>query len=448
MKRILFVLSRADTGGGGEVYLLRLLSRLDRGRFEPIVLMPREGNLRAPLQRLGVEVLVQELDYGWFRPDVRWYDGLSKMPPRVDKLVQLLRERTIDLVHTNTNQILEGALAARLAGVHGVYVCHIEFQPDMPVYQRLPLDPRSFAALMGELSSQTVAVSAMLADTLSPPIPRERITVIPNGVEIDIYDAAHARRPGSLRQELGLPEQVPVVMGIGRLAPDKGCDAFVRAAAETTRRHPDVQFVHVGQHDHPDYAEKIAGLARPLGSRMRFLGYREDIPDLLASADIFLLTSQREGGPYVLIEAMLTGNAVVATRCGGLVPDVIEEGRTGLLVDVDDSAAMAENVLALLADPARRAALADAGRARVREAFDVELSVARMMAVYDAVLARPAPPPGSIATALFLRCAAELGHLGGEMVALKEQMKRCERVADLVLDNPLTRLLRRMLGRG
>jgi len=447
MQRILYVLSRADTGGGGEVYLLRLLSRLDRSRFEPLVLMPEEGNLRAPLEQLGVEVLVQEVDYGWFRPDVRWYDGLSQLPPRVDKLVNLLRERAIDLVHTNTNKILEGALAARLAGVHGVYVCHIEFQADMPVYERFPLDPRTFAALMGELSSQTVAVSAMLADTLSPPIPRERITVIPNGVEIDVYDAAFAHRPGTLRQELGLPGHTPLVMGIGRLAPDKGCDAFVKAAAAVIRRHPDVHFAHVGQHDLADYAARISELARPLGTRFHFLGYRKDIPDLLASADIFLLTSQREGGPYVLIEAMLTGNAVVSTRCGGLVPEVIEDGRTGLLVEVDDAEAMARSVLELLADPARRAALAAAARARVHEAFDVNRSVASMMAVYDEVLVRPAPPPGSLATALFLRCAAELGHLGSEMVVLKDKMKRCERAAELVLDNPLMRLLRRLLGR-
>lgn len=447
LKRILYVLSRSDTAGGGEVYLLRLLSRLDRNRYEPIVLMPKEGSLRAPLEALGIEVLVQELDYGWFEPDVRWYRGLAELPPRVEKLVELLRERAIDLVHTNTNLVLDGALASRIAGVRGLHVCHIEYQADMPLYQRLQLDPRAFAALMGELSEHTVAVSAMLVETLSPPIPRERITVIPNGVEIDVYDAALARRPGKLREELGIPAAAPIVMGIGRLMEDKGCAAFVQAATEVILQHPDVHFLHVGQHDLPHYAEMVKAMARPLGSRFRFLGYRKDVPDLLASSDIFLLTSHREGGPYVLIEAMLTGNAIVTTRCGGLVPDVIEPGVTGLLVDLDDAQAMAQHILGLLADPQRRAELARNARDRVHEAFDVNMSVARMTRVYEEVLACPAPRPGSLSTTLFLRTVAELGHLGSEVVQLKQRVKRTERAADLVLDNPVMRLLRRLAGR-
>ncbi|MDP2832077.1 MAG: glycosyltransferase family 4 protein [Pseudomonadota bacterium] len=446
MKRILYVLSRSDTAGGGEIYLLRLLSRLDRSRFEPIVLMPAEGPLREPLEKLGIEVLVQALDYGWLAPDVRWYAGLGELPPRVEKLVKLLRDRAIDLVHTNTNLVLDGALASRIAGVRGLYVCHIEFQADMPLYQRLPLDPRAFASLMGALSEQTVAVSSMLVDTLSPPIPRERIAVIPNGVEIDVYDAAFAQRPGRLRLELGIPAAAPIVMNIGRLMPDKGCDAFVRAASEVISRDPDVHFVHVGQHGLPHYAEKITAMARALGQRFHFLGYRKDIPDLLASSDIFLLTSQREGGPYVLIEAMLTGNAIVTTRCGGLVPDVIEHGKTGLLVDVDDAPAMAKSVLELLAAPERRVELARHARARVHEEFDVNLSVAKMAGVYEDVLARPAPAPGSTAAMLFLRAIAELGYLGNEMVQLKQRLKRAERAADLILDNPVMRLLRRLRG--
>lgn len=444
MKRLLYVLSRSDTGGGGEIYLLRMLRQLDRSRFQPIVLMPGEGNLRAPLEALGIEVLVEEVDYGWLKPDIRWYAGLSELPPRVERLVALLREKRIDLLHTNTNKILDGALAARLAGVRSVYVCHIEFQGDMPIYERFPIGPAGFAALMGELHSHTIAVSGMLVETLSPPIPRERITVIPNGVEIDVYDAALASRPGTLRQELGIPATAPIVMNISRLAPDKGCTAFVHAAKQVIEQHPEVHFVHVGQHDLADYEAEVYILAKPLDKRIHFLGYRRDIPNLLAASDIFLLTSHREGGPYVLIEALLAGNAVVSTRCGGLVPDVIEDGHNGLLVDIDDAESMAAHVLALLADPVRRAELAARGRAKVHGEFDLRASAARLMAVYDQVLAAPPPPPGSPSVTLFLRAIHEFAHLGNEVVSLRHSMKRAERAADLVLDNPIMRALSAM----
>lgn len=446
--KILYIVSGGQIGGGGEFYLLRILRQMDRSRFEPIVLMPQEGSLRAALEELGVEVLVEDIDISWLRPDKRWYAALSTLTPRVEKLVGLLRERHIDIVHTNTNTNFEGALAARIAGIRSIYVCHIELQTDVPLYERFPLDPATFAALMDDLSSHVIAVSSNTADTISPPINRQKLTVIPNGVEVELYDLAYNSRPGNLRSELGIDPDCPIIMNISRLAPDKGIDAMINAASKVMQDHPEAHFVHVGPHTIPHYRDEMFELAKPLGNRFHFLGYRDDIPELLSSSDIFLLSSEREGGPYVLVEAMLTGNAIVSTRCGGLVPDVIEDGVTGLMVEIGDSSAMASKILELLQSPDRTIELGRMGRDRVREAFDVARSAKRLFQIYDKIMENPPPLPGSPASTMFLRAATEIAHLGNEVVDLKERMKKVERAAELFLDNPVAKLARKILRKG
>jgi putative ribosome biogenesis GTPase RsgA len=120
--------------------------------------------------------------------------------------------------------ILEGALAARVAGVPHLYLAHIEFQSNLPVYQRFPLDAASFARLMGDLSAGIIAVSGQVRDALCPPVPRERVTVVNNGLDVARYDAALALRDGSLRRSLGLREDSLIVVAAGRMTDDKGFD--------------------------------------------------------------------------------------------------------------------------------------------------------------------------------------------------------------------------------
>ena len=117
MKNVLFVASRTNIAGG-EIYLLDVFRHLDRSRFKPIVVVPGEGPFSAKLAELDIEYFVSESNYGWLKPPVAWYRFLDELPSRVRRLAQEMADRGIDLVHTNSNQILEGALAAKLAGIH------------------------------------------------------------------------------------------------------------------------------------------------------------------------------------------------------------------------------------------------------------------------------------------------------------------------------------------
>ena len=129
---------------------------------------------------------------------------------------------------------------------------------------------------------------------------------------------------------------------------------------------------------------------------MRWLGARSDVDDLLAAADVFTLSSQREGLPVTLLEAMRAGRAAVATRVGG-VPEALVDGETGMLAPIGDAAALGDALGALLADPARAAAMGARAQSRWSERFTAERMVRETEALYRAELARA---PGMRRTAL------------------------------------------------
>lgn len=446
MKNILYIASRTDIAGG-EIYLLDVFKHLDRARFTPLVVVPGTGAFSEKLASLGIECFVSEIDYGWLKPPLPWYRFLEGLPGRVRRLVREISERDVDLIHTNSNMILEGALAARLAGKHHVHVVHIPYQENLPVFERLPLAPASFAQLMGDLSTRMVAVAEPVARSISPPVPRDKIRVIHNGLDLETYAGVRQRADARFRAELGIPAHAPLVTGVGRLHPDKGFEFFVEAAGAVLVSVPDAHFVIAGACDSPDYEQalraRIAALG--LGERIHLTGFRTDIPRLLAESDVFALTSRSEGGPYVLIEAMACGCACVASRCGGFVEYVIKPGESGYLVDYGDAPGLAAYLVELLRDAELRRRFVEAGHAVVFSGeFEVRNSVAKLMAVYEEALALPDPPPGAYPVDLLLQAATEIGYLGTRLTQLEERVKKTESAARLIQDNAVMRLLRRI----
>jgi glycosyltransferase involved in cell wall biosynthesis len=445
MTNILYIASRTDIAGG-EIYLLDMFKYLDRARFTPVVVVPGIGAFSEKLASVGIEYFVSEVDYGWLKPPLPWYRFLEGLPGRVRRLVQEIGDRDIDLVHTNSNMILEGALAARLAGKHHIHVVHIPYQENLPLFERLPLASTSFAQLMGDLSTRMVAVAEPVARSISPPVPREKIRVIHNGVDLDAYAGIRDRADGAIRAELGIPAAAPLVAGIGRLHPDKGFEFFVEAAHSVLAVVPEAHFIIAGAGDSPDYERALRARITELGlaDRLHLAGFRTDVPSILAESDVFALTSRSEGGPYVLIEAMACGCACVASRCGGFVEYVIKSGQNGYLVNYGDAQGLATYLIELLRETGLRSKFVEAGNAVVFSGeFEVRNSVASLMSVYEDALALPAPLPGAYPVDLLLQAATEIGYLGTRLTALEERVKRAEHAADLLLDNPVMRLLRK-----
>ena len=444
---ILIIASRTDIAGG-ENYLISSLKYLDRSHYQPIIRLPGDGAFRSALELAGIEHVIEPVDYGWLKPPEPWYDFLSGLPQRVRRIVALIRERGIRLVHTNSNMILEGARAARIAGVPHLFLAHIDFQSNLPIYERFPLDAASFARLMGDLSAGILAVSGLVRDSLCPPLPPERVTVVNNGLEMERYDAALATSDRSLRSTLGLPESAVIVVAAGRVTEDKGFDLLVEAATKLCPAHPDAVFLLCGAAESRDYHAALARRieAAGLSQRVRFLGRRDDLPDVMAQSDVFVLPSRREGHPYVLLEAMACRLPAVATRCGG-VDETVAEGDTGFVVPIGSADAIAERLAPLLDDAELRARMGRAAGERVRACFTARQAAQGLFDMYEHLLALPTLQAGSYTVDLLLQAAGEYGYLGARLTALEERVKKTERAAELVLDNPATRFLRRALKR-
>ena len=234
-----------------------------------------------------------------------------------------------------------------------------------------------------------VAASAAIAGILEADgIPSARIRTVHEGIDVDRI--AHIE-PLSVHAELWLPTQAPIVGNIGALVPHKGQKHLVDAAALVVRDVPDARFVIFGE------GELRAALEHQvkhlhLEKHVLLPGFRVDVVALLKTFDVFVMSSETEGLGTSILDAMACGKPVVATAAGG-IPEIVEDGVTGLLVPPRDAAALAGAITTLLEDGGLRDRIGRAGLERVRERFTVERMVRETAAVYaDLVAARAGKP--------------------------------------------------------
>jgi len=224
-----------------------------------------------------------------------------------------------------------------------------------------------------------VVVSDVLrAQLLEAGVPPERIHEVPNGVNADrIAAAAHEGR-ASVRAALGLADEVPLVLVLGRLSPEKGQDTAIDAFAALGRE--DVRLLLVGDGASREALE-LRAASHDLSGRVLFAGWRDDPWACLGAADLFLLPSRSEGLPLALLEALATGVPVVATRVGA-VAEVLEDGGCGLVIEPDEAADMTSAIRTVLDDEEGARARANRGARRVREAYSVGAQARRLEAIY------------------------------------------------------------------
>lgn len=375
--RVARIITRLNVGGPA-IQALLLAERLDPKRYQTLLVCglagAREGDMLALRGNLNVVPIRV--------PELR-----REIAPLVDlralaRLVLLLRRFRPDVVHTHMAKAgLLGRLAARVAGapvvVHTFHGNVLRGYFDTTrAHFFLHLE-----RLMARLSTRIVAISPrqraeVLALHIAPP---EKVVELPLGLDLAPFLEA---RPGVLRRELGIAVDVPLVGIVARLVPIKGVDIFIDAAARLTALRPDTHFIVVGD---GELREQLIGRATSLGlgERVRFLGWRADLPAIYADLDVVALTSHNEGTPVSVIEALAAGRTVVATRVGG-VPDLLEE--CGVLVEDGNAAGVADAIEALLADPARRLRLGEAGRRRVYPALDAATLLGNVDNLYTSLV--------------------------------------------------------------
>jgi glycosyltransferase involved in cell wall biosynthesis len=227
-----------------------------------------------------------------------------------------------------------------------------------------------------------IAASNAIADMLvTDGVPADRIVTVHDGVNVGLVD----KQPiVDARATLWLPHGAPIVGNVAALVPHKGQRHLVAAAARVHREERDARFIIVGE---GELREPLERQIKELGLERHVLltGFRPDALGLMKSFDIFAMSSATEGLGSAVLEAMACSRPIVATRAGGL-PEAVVDQETGLLVPVQDDAALAAAIARLLKDPALRTAFGEAGRARILAEFSVERMVNKTLAVYQSRL--------------------------------------------------------------
>ena len=358
--KILFVITRAEMGGG-QTHVVDLLRGL-RDEFDVELATGEEGYLTNAASDLGV----------------RWHvlpDLVQPMRPLKDlkalrQCVGLIREIRPDLVHTHTSKAgVIGRLAARIAGVPSIFTAHTWcFAEGTSLKWKLVgLPVERFAARCCQRIITVSEANRQLA-IRQRVAPQNHFVTVHNGVADCAPRALHG------------PTDIPRIVMVARFSEQKAQSLLVEAVS-AIRMPFKLSFVGDGPL-RPAVEQQVD--AAGLRDRVEFLGERRDIPEILASANVFALFTNWEGFPISILEAMRAGLPVVASSVDG-VPEAVDTGRTGYLAPAADVAAFRSALEKLLADPDLRASMGAAGRRRFENEFTVDAMLERTLNVYRAV---------------------------------------------------------------
>jgi glycosyltransferase involved in cell wall biosynthesis len=378
--RVCHVITRLDLGGAQEntLHTVRTL----RAPYEATLVAGPGGLLDDEAQRSpGVEVrFVPDL----VRPIRPWRDLRATA-----SLVRLLLEIGPDIVHTHSSKAgIVGRAAARAAGV-GVVVHSIHgygFHDGQPAWTRAALVGLERAA--APLTTHFVAVSRANLERGAALgiIDPDRATVIRSGVRVEEFRAAARVRDGARRalaDAIGAPTGAPIVGMVACLKPQKAPLDFVAAAARVAAVRLDARFVVAGDGELRDEVEDRVAAAG-LGGRFHLLGWRRDIPRLMAGLDVVVLTSLWEGLPRVVPEAIAAGRPIVATAVDG-TGEILRDGVNALVTAPRDPEGIATRILRLLADPSLGEAISARAQPLLAE-FDIDAMVRAQEDLYRRLL--------------------------------------------------------------
>jgi glycosyltransferase involved in cell wall biosynthesis len=349
--------------GGSEIFALTVASHLDPRKFRStLCALDLGGALEEEAHRLGIPHVVL-----YRRPGITL--GL------IGKLYQLFRRSRVDVVHTHHfNQFLYSVIGARLLGARVIYTEHC-----VEAFEKRSV--RIATRLLSRLCYKVVAIGSEVARVLEEEVgvPAHKLEVIRAGIDVAAFNQPRAEA----RRTLGLQDTDRIAVTVARLAPEKNQRLLVGAFADVVKRFPAARLLIAGEGS--EEAAIRAEVARlGLTQRVELLGRRRDIPRILAAADVFVLSSDHEGLPLAVLEAMAAARPVVATRIGELSA-VVRDGETGRLVQPRDREALATALAEMLNDPR----LASEMGARARQLVQGHYSLRAMIENHEALYTAP-----------------------------------------------------------
>jgi glycosyltransferase involved in cell wall biosynthesis len=370
-KHLVFQIITSLVPAGAERLVAHLLEYIDREQFSPVCIClgdPVGSHLEARVQQLGVPLYF--LGKG---------DTMSLAVLR--KLDALFRQYRPVVVHTHLLALNYAyPLMIRYRTPARVYTVHSLAEKDVGLRTAPIVRALAFRYRVGRVVPVAIAEEVRVSiqkvyGYTNPPL-------IPNGIPTDEYAPDPDKRT-QWRQTHGIEPHATVLVHVGRFAPPKNHALLVQAFAQVRADAPLYLLLVGGGELESAVREQVAGVG--LQERVRFLGIRADVADILRASDVFVLSSRWEGNPMSVMEAMAAGLPVVSTAVGG-VPELVREGETGLLVPSEDAGALAQALQALVDDPAQRQAMGDAARQRAVARFDIRHTVRRYEQLYEKLL--------------------------------------------------------------
>ena len=366
--KVLHVLNNLDRGGA-ENYVLKLIRNLDDSRFENYLAYTRGGPLLGRAQELPIELFKMSDRVLNFR-------NIPSNLIAMYRLFAFVRRREIDVIHVHLFEayfwVFFVAFLARISLVRTVVGTRKDVHPWSAPIERLFSRSTARLVALTQFSFEELRGFGIEAD---------KIEVIPNGVECSVLDAVSRCGKNHLKRELGIGDE-KVIGSVGRLHWHKNHEMFLKAGALVCADRRELKFVIDGDGPLRQPLETLI-CELEIADRVLLNGWSEDVHALMAIFDIFVLSSVTEGAPTVILEAMALGVPVIATAVGG-VPDIIEHGQTGLLVQSEDTEELAAELLKLINCPEEAQKLADAGRERCRNGFDFVVISRRIEEIYEA----------------------------------------------------------------
>lgn len=395
MIRILYV-HHGKGLGGAPWSLLYLIRALDRSRYFPTVLCLYESEAADLFRREGIETIVARKIHDFSHTNVSWYD-LPRLPKLVHRLFHLpfaieraskfLRAHACDIVHLNTSTLLAFGIAARRAGIRVVWHIREPLHPGYFGWRR-----RMIRGIIDRNADLIIPICRYDADQL---IPSEKIHVVYNF--IDFRKFAAGLPSDALRAELGIPPGAKTAVMLGGVNPIKGSLPFVRAARRVLETHPDSWFLIAGPLPTNSFRAHLNGSAaylravrREIGTgvaaeRIRLLGNRMDIPELLSLATLLCFPSTVPHFARPVIEASAMGKPVIASDLGG-PRELVIEGETGLLLPPGREDLLADGIRGFFDDAQRCALFGKRGMALAQERFSAEKNTAEIISLYEKLL--------------------------------------------------------------
>lgn len=360
--RVLQVLGNAIVGGM-ESWVLRLMQSLPAERFEFTALCPFESRVTTQMRDLGVTVEVAPMP-----ENLPW--------TTLQTACALATERRIELLHAHLPQ---AHLLASLAG-------KLTQRPVLTTIHARQLTTLDLEAHRLARSHISVVARQSYFHALGLGVDPAQLSCEPNGVDTTRFKPRPRAAGEPLRSRLGLAPDVALVGFVGRLSPEKAPDVFVRAALMLQTSLPGAHAVLIGEG--PMHGELQALIHRcGLTASVHLAGVCNDMPALYGELDLLVSCSHTEASPLALLEAMACGLPTVATRVGG-VPEIVEQGGTGWLVEPGDFHDIGQCCARLLLDPAQHRRMGERGRERATQQLDLASSVARVGDLIER-LARP-----------------------------------------------------------